>query len=225
MSRRFWSAKDDARFRDAFPHMRTEDLARELGRTAKALSARARDLGLKKDPAYLASPVACRLRADSTIGAPYRFKPGQVSWNKGTHFCAGGRSAETRFKPGARPQTWVPIGTVVTGPDGYLKRKVRDDAPPGMTRRNWVWLHRELWEQHHGPVPDGHAVAFVNGDRTDIRIENLQLVPRAALMRRNTVHNLPPELKQVVQLKGAVMRQVNKRRRARDGERDDRNTA
>lgn len=30
-------------------------------------------------------------------------------------------------------------------------------------------------------------------------------------MRRNTVHNLPPELAKVVQLRGAINRQINKR--------------
>jgi hypothetical protein len=93
-----------------------------------------------------------------------------------------------------------------------------------MSRRNWIFVHRELWEQHHGPIPPHHAVVFINGDIRDIRIENLQLVPRASLMRRNSVHNLPPEIKQVLRLKGAVMRQVNKRSR-RHGERDNRNPA
>lgn len=225
MSHRPWTPDEDAAVRAQFPRMRTQDLANQINRTYSALCMRAQQLGVKKDPAWLAGPESGRMRPGQSMHEAGRFQKGMTPWNKGQHWHSGGRSVETQFKPGQKPQTWAPIGTVVPGPDGYLKRKVRDDAPPGMSRRNWIFVHRELWEQHHGPVPDGHAVAFVNGDRTDIRIENLQLVPRAALMRRNSVHNLPPELKQVVQLKGAVMRQVNKRRRSPNGERDDRNPA
>lgn len=118
-------------------------------------------------------------------GRTGRFEKGGSSWNKGTHFKAGGRSAETRFEKGHKPQTWVPIGSEAYSKDGYLKRKVRDDAPAGMSRKNWKFVHVILWEEHHGPVPDQHAVIFRNGDRADIRIENLALVSRQELLYLN----------------------------------------
>ena len=209
--RRFWSAEDDARMRELYPDTPTKDLALTLKRTREAVYARADTLGLRKSAAYLASADACRLRRGDNVGAACRFLPGIVPWNKGTHYTAGGRSAETRFKAGHKPQTWVPIGTVVTDADGYQKRKVRDDAPPGQGRFNWVFLHRELWEQHHGPIPRGHAVVFRNGDKRDLRIENLELLTRRALMQRNTVHNLPAPLPELIQLRGALVRKINRR--------------
>lgn len=118
-------------------------------------------------------------------GRTGQFEKGITPWNKGTHFKAGGRSAETRFKKGSRPQTWVPIGSEAYGKDGYLKRKVRDDAPPGMSRKNWKFVHVILWEEHHGPVPAKHVVIFRNGDKTDICIENLALVSRQELLYLN----------------------------------------
>lgn len=113
------------------------------------------------------------------------FAPGVKPWNKGTHFTAGGRSAETRFRKGIRPRTWVPIGTEVTDRDGYVKRKTRDRLEPGQSRFNWQYVHVLLWEQHHGPRPKHHAVVFRNGDQSDIRIENLALVSRAELLYLN----------------------------------------
>lgn len=39
---------------------------------------------------------------------------------------------------------------------------------------------RYLWRQHHGEIPEGMDVDHVNGDRTDDRIENFQLLPHSA---------------------------------------------
>lgn len=200
--------------RERFPVMRTEDLARDLGRSYSSIAQRAMNLDLKKSPEWLLTVESGRLLKGDTRGGATRFKPGQASWNKGKEMPSRGRSIDTQFRPGMRPQTWVPIGTETLDKDGYLKRKVRDDAPPGMSRKNWVFVQRLVWEQHHGPIPPGHHVAFKNGDKTDIRIENLELLTQRAMMLRNTVQNLPKELATLVQLRGAVNRQINRRLKA-----------
>ena len=35
--------------------------------------------------------------------------------------------------------------------------------------------HRYVWEQYHGPIPEGMQIDHINGDRKDNRIENLRL--------------------------------------------------
>ena len=119
---------------------------------------------------------------------------------------------ETQFKKGVRQgvavRLYKPIGTERISKDGYLERKVNDGLP---LQARWRAVHLVVWEALHGPVPAGHAVAFKNGDRTDIRPENLELIHRRALMARNTVHNLPKPLAQTVQLLGALRRQINRK--------------
>ena len=88
-----------------------------------------------------------------------------------------------------------------------LDRKVSDTGYPP---RDWRGVHLLLWEEHHGSVPPGHAVVFKNGNKADIRIENLELITRRELMARNTVHNLPKPLAQLVQLRGALVRKINR---------------
>jgi hypothetical protein len=92
---------------------------------------------------------------------------------------------------------------------------VNEDLP---LQRRWRAVHLILWESAHGPLPPNHAVAFKNGDKADIRLDNLELITRRELMARNTVHNLPKPVAQAIQLLGQVRRQIN--RRTRDEEQD-----
>jgi len=118
---------------------------------------------------------------------------------------------ETQFRTGERhgvaARRYCPIGTERLSKDGYLERKVSDGQP---FHRRWRFVHVLVWEAAHGPVPAGHAIVFVNGDKTDIRLENLQLVTRADLMRHNSVHNYPAPIPQLVQLRGALNRKINR---------------
>ena len=38
------------------------------------------------------------------------------------------------------------------------------------------YTHRVVWEQHHGPIPEGMCIDHINNDKRDNRIENLRLV-------------------------------------------------
>lgn len=207
---RLWTPEEDATVRQLYPDMTTAELAKRLDRTTRAVYERAEKLRVLKSQEFLASPAACRLRGD--VGAAYRFKPGQKSWNKGKTYKAGGRSAETRFQPGIRPHTWVPVGTVVETEDGYLKQKIRDDAPKGMTRKNWKFVHILVWEAANGPLPEGHAVVFLDGNKKNCDLANLTCLSRGEIMRRNTIHRYPEELVSVMRLRGVLTRKINQRK-------------
>jgi len=106
-----------------------------------------------------------------------------------------------------------PIGTVSADPEGYLRIKVRDSQAGEHTGfgnvKVWPLLQRHTWEQHKGPIPPNHTVCFIDGDRKNCAIDNLELVSRAELMRRNTIHNrYPKEMVETIMLLGAVKRKV-----------------
>ncbi len=126
--------------------------------------------GIKKSAAYL----------DGKIGASGRFQKGFLPWNKGIKFDSGGRSHETRFKPGNRGgkavELYQPIGAERISKDGYLQRKVNDDMP---RQKRWRGVHILVWEEANGPLPAGHAVTFRDGNKQHIALENLELLTRA----------------------------------------------
>lgn len=192
-----WTEAEQRRLRHFYADTSTAELARVLGRTEAAIGNQAALMGLRKTQAYMQA-------------AGGRFQPGLVPWNKDKHVPARGRAVETQFKPGNRPHTWRPIGSERIA-DGVLQRKMTDT---GCTRRDWVPVHRLLWEAHNGPVPKGHIVVFRNGDRTDIRLENLELITRRENMARNTVHRLPRELKKTIRAKAVLTRLIHQKDRS-----------
>lgn len=204
--RRFWQPWELEQLRLQYPHMQTKVIAAMLDRRVTTLYAMADQLGLAKTPEYLASPASGRTCGRQGIGS--RFVKGQPSWNKGLHYQAGGRCKETQFKKGQMPHTWQPIGTERVNADGYRDRKVTDTGYPP---RDWVGIHRLMWMEAYGPIRRGYSIVFRNGDKADIRLDNFECLSRADLMKRNTVHNLPKPLAQLVQLRGALMRQINRR--------------
>lgn len=114
---------------------------------------------------------------------------------------------------GAAQHNYVPIGTLRVSKDGYLERKMNDD-PNIYPARRWVAVHRLVWEASHGPIPDGHIVVFKPGMKTsvleDVTHDRLECITRAEHARRNHPRSKSPELAKLVQLKGAITRQVNR---------------
>jgi hypothetical protein len=118
-------------------------------------------------------------------------------WNKGIKYIAGGNSQRTQFKKGRKPHTWKPVGYIRTTTDGYREIKISDT---GITRRDYVGLHRLEWEKHHGPVPKGHVVIFKDGNKQNTHISNLECLSRAELskLNANAYTQMPDETKPAV---------------------------
>lgn len=85
------------------------------------------------------------------------------------------RIAATQFKKGERPPNELPVGAVVVNRDGYKLLKV---AMQGGIWDRWKPLHRHVWEEHNGPVPEGMVVTFKDSDRLNCDISNLALVTK-----------------------------------------------
>ncbi|WPG35162.1 HNH endonuclease [Variovorax sp. EBFNA2] len=206
--------------RDWYPIYASAVVAGALDVPLARVYAKANALGLSKSPEYLASDMAGRIQRGMQHQAMVakRFQKGHTPWNKGKHVVAGGRSAETRFKPGQRPHTWVPVGTMRLVPGGsgskQLVLQVKANDLPGPNHVRWHPVHRVVWIAANGPVPDDHIVVFKPGMRTnvleEITVDRLECITRGASAERNHPRARSPELAKLVQLKGAITRQVNR---------------
>lgn len=88
-----------------------------------------------------------------------------------------------------------PIGSEKTYADGFSFIKVRDQPIILDCRENYELKHHYIWKQAHGPIPPGHVLIFLDGDKTNCSLENLQLVTRAEHieMIRNKLRFSDPE--------------------------------
>lgn len=120
-------------------------------------------------------------------GLTGRFENGHISWNTGKNIDYSKMSPESlenlqkiRFKKGHLPWTVLPIGTERMK-HGFVYVKVADPN---------IWKRKQIvvWEKYNGPVPKGHCVIFLNGDRNDFSIENLKLISKAEHLRLNEKH-------------------------------------
>lgn len=197
---RRWSSQELEYLRKHYPDTNNADLARELNRTATSVMQCAIKLKLRKSERFRASPESGRRQ------------PGQTPWNKGKTYQPGGRSVEARFRKGHTRNVIHPVGATRVNKDGYVEIKTGDEP---FRVRQWEHYHRLVWMRHHGPIPKGCVVVFKPGKHTtnpeEIVIENLEMITRAELMERNTVHRYPAELRGAMIQIGRMRERLNEK--------------
>lgn len=211
MSRYVWTDEAVALLQRLYADTPTSQIAAQIGATPEQVYHKVQRIGLRKSAAYMASVFACRLLKGDNVGAATRFKPGLTPWNKGQKHPSTGRAIDTQFKPGNRSgkalENYQPIGAERLSKDGYLERKIHDGRP---LQRRWRAVHLLEWEAINGPLPLGHAVVFRDGNKRNLALDNLELVTRAELMRRNSVYRFGMEIAQLSMLRGKITKQINR---------------
>lgn len=195
-----WTAAELDTLRLRYPDTKTSVLSEDMGLPINAIHHCAAKHGIRKDKTHIAD-----VSRENTNGQATRFKPGHSTWNKGKPFISGGRSAETQFKKGQSVHNHRPVGSTRINVDGYIEIKI---AEP----RTWGQLHRENWKAANGDYPAKNmAIVFKDRNPRNCDISNLELITRGDLMLRNSCHAHGPEVAQLIQLRGAISRQINKR--------------
>lgn len=217
--RKAWTTDDDDAIRRLYPDTLARDLASAIGRTEKAVHSRAKKLGVRKSAAFLSGPMAQRL--DGHRGNGKRFQKGNTPWCAGTKGLVGTQEGcrATQFKKGTlvgrNAARFIDVGGYRVNSEGYLDMKLRNDGPP---QDRWERVHRLVWIEANGPIPDGHCVVFKPGMKTvvleEITTDRLECVTRAEHARRNAWHStLPPDLKELMGARIALSRAINRKQK------------
>lgn len=210
-----WTEDQLDLLRTFYPNFKTEDIAFMVGHSLHSVYRKANSLGLKKTDEFVAAESARQMNRPDHPARACRFQKGLVPWNKGVKGVAGVQEAcrATHFKPGQMPHNTLPIGSLKLDKDGVLLRKVSNNK--GNNSARWRSVHELVWVEANGPVPPKHMVVFRPGMKTnvleEITIDKVECISLAENMKRNTRHNLPPELNEVIQLRAVLTRHINKR--------------
>lgn len=106
------------------------------------------------------------------------FEKGHVPENKGKKY--PGQTNKTSFKNGNKPHNYKPVGTERINGDGYVDIKISE--------KKWKAKHILIWEDVNGPIPKGHCLIFLDGNKQNILLGNLQQITRSQLARLNQNH-------------------------------------
>lgn len=170
---------------------------------------------------------ALRKRMGWKTGRTGCFAKGQEPANKGKTMPegVGGRhpnARKTQFKRGARPHTYRGPGHETICPkDGYVIMVVAEPNPWSGADTRPVHKHRYLWEKANGPIPDGHCLKCLDGNKANTDPSNWQLIPRGVLARLNggrhkkriAYDQAPTELKPTVMAMARVEHAAHELRR------------
>lgn len=209
--RKPWTETECDHIRKHYADGETAPIAAQLGRTARAVFQKARDLGLNKSMAFFQTVASGRLQQDGRSMGKL-FTKGHKPWNTGIKGWVAPGSEATRFQSGGKPTTTLPVGSYRRNKGGHLQRKIGD--APGAAHNRWRCVAELVWIEAYGPVPSGHIVVFRPGRFSavlgNITLDAVECISRAENARRNHPSNRSPEYAKLCQLKGAISRQVNR---------------
>lgn len=109
-----------------------------------------------------------------------RIKKGDTPWNKGKTGYMGANA--TSFKKGQKVHNHRPVGSERITKDGYIQIKVAEPS-------DWQLKHIVVWESRNGKVPLNHCIRMIDGNRTNVSIDNLLCIPRGANAVVNKFNN------------------------------------
>lgn len=199
----FWTEKEVKFLQDNYSDMATANIATILNRPLGGVNGKAYALKLKKSKKYMKVLLETEGKKLAEFGKNYLFKKGDVPYNYGQKMSAElyEKCKRTMFKKGNKPGNIKKVGAERIDYEGYTYVKLSD--------ANWVLKHRYIWEQVNGPIPAESIVIFKDKNITNFDINNLMMISKVEHMLRNTIHQYPEPIKQIIKLNNKLKKQIN----------------
>jgi len=129
------------------------------------------------------------------------FEKGELPWNTGTKGLCKPNSGS--FQSGQVPHNKKPVGHErICSKDGYILVNVAERNPYTGADTRYRPKHYVIWEKENGEVPKGMILRFIDGDKLNCKLSNLECVSQSVNLRmnQNRVNDLPSELKETGRL-------------------------
>lgn len=189
-----------------YPHDYSSNIAKKFGVGVNTVYNLAFINKVKKSDEFHKMEMGRQAERLKIVGVKTRIKKGTIPPNKGykmpeyiyekvkvSFFTKGSIPYNTKFDGYER----------IDSKDGYVYVRI--------SKGKFVLKHRWLWEQHNGKIPAGYIIKFINGDRYDIRIDNLKMVTRQENMETNRVTKYPKEIQQIIKLNNKLKKKINEK--------------
>lgn len=155
-----------------------------------------------------------------------RFTKGQISHNKGKKGYHAPGCEKGWFKKGGLPHNTKGAGHErIDSKVGYVTLIVAETNPHTGAATRPVLKHRWLWEQANGPVPDGHRLKCLDGNKQNTDPSNWEAIPMGLAPRLNGrfgrgYDTAPAELKPTIMAVAKLEHAVREKRRAKGNKGD-----
>lgn len=209
----YFTKEEDNLIMELYSNTRSDIIANKINIPIYFVYRRARKLGLKKSAQFLASPESGILIKGSTKGAKTQFKKGHVPANKGVKMSPEVRERlqHTFFKKGQLPHN-TKSDFEISVRHGHL---TRNNPIPyqyiRISKEQWKPLHRYLWEENNGPIPEGYNVTFKDGNSLNCSLKNLEMISNEELARKNQLAKWPEDLREVIKINNQLKNLLNDR--------------
>jgi hypothetical protein len=192
--RRKWTKEELEYVKLNYSDKYTKEIAAAIDRSERAVYQAAINLNLRKSPDFIKISLEREAEKLKVLGAASRFKPGNISHNKGQKMSKEMYEMVkvSMFKKGNEPHNMKYDGHERKDKDGYVYVRI--------AKAKYVLKHRYVWEQQNGPIPKGNIIIFKDRDKSNIKIDNLQMITKLENMQRNTVTKYPLELQKLIKL-------------------------
>lgn len=143
------------------------------------------------------------------------FETGHTTWNAGSKGIMKGSS--TSFKKGQIPPNVRPLGHErICTKDGYIWIKVAGKNPHTGHNGHYVQKHRLIWKEAHGPIPSNKVLNFIDGNKLNCQLENLELITRAELAQFNKhqLNSIPDSIRPAMRTTIKIIAKANQLSRA-----------
>lgn len=180
-------------------------IAKHLGKTKDSVEGKAKNLGLYK------GRKSWNTEQSNELARRYPHETNEaIALSTGrTANAVRGRAIRMKLRKTKEfiynSRSGMSIGTeVIEG--GYLFIKITNFGG----KSDWRQKHLLIWEEKNGPVPPDHIVLFIDGNKSNIEINNLECISRADNLKRNSANRFPMDLLKVIHLKSELTRKINR---------------